>query len=156
MDDNKTIFDYIGQIMGTFGGIVLIFIAFVYGLGDMAKGYSSRFRLGGEGLSVNTLVQLFVMAVVLKCLEWLFLTPKFIKKMGLALRYVCFFAGCFIMIIVFCAVFKWFPMDYVGAWIGFIVSFVICTVISIGLSMARTKAENKKLEQALNRLNGED
>ena len=72
--------------------------------------------------------------------------------MGLILRNICFFGCIVIVMAVFAAVFVWFPIKEVKAWIGFGVSFFVCTAASIVISKLEEKAENKKMQQALHRL----
>lgn len=155
MDEKKTIFDYIGEIFATYGAIVLIFIVFDFALGSLAEGYSSFFVLGNKGLSLSTLVQLFVFAILLKMFEWLFLTPLIIKRMAMPLRFVFMFLCCLISIVVFSIFFGWFPLDNVPAWIGFGISFAVCTAFSILLTYVRTRAENRKMERALRKFKEE-
>ena len=156
MDDNKTVFSYLGQILATFGNIVIIFMVFTFALGKVAHGYSSFFVFENKAISIATLGQLLAVSALLKCFEWAFLTAKFIKKMAMALRYVLFFATAFVTIVVFSICFKWFPLDLAAAWIGFGVSFIICTGLSILFSTLRTRAEDRKMEQALRRFKAEE
>ena len=57
-----------------------------------------------------------------------------------------------IAIIVFVIVFGWFPIENAAAWVGFIVSFAVCTGVSALLMRLEENAENKKMQDALNRL----
>ena len=56
-----------------------------------------------------------------------------------------------IVIVLFVIIFKWFPLNDVKAWIGFLVSFAICSAVAVVISRAREKAENFKIDQALER-----
>ncbi len=151
MEENKTIFDYIGQFFATFGIIVTIFMALGIVIGEKAKPCSTLFYLSGDGLRLDTLVQLFVFSLILSFLEVLLLTDRFIKKMPMAARIICFFVTVTITIVGFVICFSWFPIDDEKSWIGFFVSFTVCTVIGVVISILKEKAENKKMEQALNR-----
>lgn len=155
MDYRKTIFDYIGEIFATYGAIVLIFIVFDFALGSFAEGYSSFFVLGSNGLSLATLVQLFVFAILLKVFEWVFLTPLIIKRMAMSFRFIFMFLCCLICIIVFSIFYGWFPLNNAAAWIGFFISFAVSTLFSILLTHVRTRAENRKMEQALRKIKEE-
>lgn len=151
MEENKTIFDYIGQFFATFGIIVTIFIVLGSAMGEEAKNISNLFSLGSEGLRLDTLLQLFVFALLLTFEEILFVTDRIIKKMPMAARILCFFVTVIITIVGFVICFAWFPIDDEKSWIGFLVSFTVCTVVAVGISLLKEKAENKKMEQALNR-----
>lgn len=65
MEQNKTIFSYIGQLFATYGVIVTIFIVFTGIIGDNAKNISTLYSLGNQGLSLATLVQLLALAGVI-------------------------------------------------------------------------------------------
>ena len=59
--------------------------------------------------------------------------------------------GIIVMIIAFVVAFDWFPVNKIEAWIGFFVSFGI--VISLGVTLLKEKAENRKMEEALKKIN---
>ena len=149
MEENKTIFNYISQIFATYGIIVAIFIVFSLVLGNAAKDYSSLFVLGSAGLSVKTLGQLLLLAVIISLGQIFFLTDRILKKMALLLRNILFFLLVMVVIIVFAVVFRWFPVTDGRAWIGFFTSFGVCTVISVVISRLEEQAENRKMEAAL-------
>lgn len=152
MEDRKTIFSYIGQLFATYGIIVVIFMIFSVTIGDRAKEHSSLFEMGKQGLTLGTLFQLLILAFIITVAQILFLTDKLIKNMNLIARNVCFFGCIVVAMIVFAVCFDWFPVTEVKAWIGFGVSFVICTALSIIISKLEENAENKKMEQALAKL----
>ena len=155
MEDRKTIFSYIGQLFATYGIIVSIFMIFSVTIGDMAKEHSTLFELGKQGLTVATLFQLIVLALIITVAQILFLTDKLIKSMNVIARNVCFF-GCIVAaMVVFAICFDWFPINEVRAWVGFGVSFVICTALSITISKLEERTENQKMEQALAKLQNE-
>ncbi len=151
MEENKTIFNYIGQFFATYGSIVSVFIIFGSSIGNLAKGHSSLFSMGNEGFSIGTLLELLLFAAIITVVQIVFLTDKWIKNMRLIIRNICFFGIIIVVMVVFSIVFVWFPINEVRAWGGFIISFLICTIISITISKLEEKAENRKMEQALNR-----
>ena len=63
-----------------------------------------------------------------------------------------FFATIMVAITVFAVIFGWFPLNNIAAWIGFIVSFAVCTAVSAVFMRLEERAENKKMQEALNRL----
>lgn len=151
MEDNKTFFNYISQVFATFGMIVLIFIILGIVVGEQIRMYSSLFEYGKGGLSMSTLVQLFVFAIIISAGQVLFLTDKWIKNMPIIWRNVCFFSVVIIVLTSFCIKFQWFPITDRKAWIGFIVSFLVCSAIGIIISRIKEKAENKKMAQILDK-----
>jgi hypothetical protein len=152
MDDNKNIFDYIKQLFTSFGIVVLLFIVINLIIGDDAGSVSSLFALGAKGLSTATLLQLLILVLIITAAQNIFLSDLVIKNMALVVRNILFFATIMAAITIFAVVFGWFPLNNVAAWIGFIVSFAVCTVISSIIMRLEENAENKKMQDALNRL----
>ena len=152
MDDNKNIFDYIKQLFTSFGIVVLLFIVINLIIGDEAGSISSLFALGAKGLSTATLLQLLILILIITAAQNIFLSDLVIKNMALVVRNILFFATIMAAITIFAVVFGWFPLNNVAAWIGFIVSFAVCTVISSVIMRLEENAENKKMQDALNRL----
>lgn len=68
---------------------------------------------------------------------------------------VLFLGTTIITIAIFAIFFEWFPVYDVKAWIGFVLSFMICTFVSVTISRLEEQAENKKMEQALKRIEKE-
>lgn len=155
MEDNKTIFSYIGQLFATYGIIIGIFLIFGAVIGEQASKYSTLFSLGSQGFKISTLLQLLILALIITAVQVIFLTDRLIKNMNLIIRNVLFFGSIVAVMVVFAIAFAWFPVGEVRAWIAFVISFLICTGISIAVTKLAEKAENKKMEQALNRFKGE-
>lgn len=153
IEEKKTVFDYLGQIFMLYGMTVCIFIAFSLTIGDYAKEASPLFSLGGEGLRFSTLLQLLGMATLITLIRNLFFTDILIKNMSVVKRAICMLIGIIVMIIAFVVAFDWFPVNKIEAWIGFFVSFGICFVISLGVTLLKEKAENRKMEEALKKIN---
>ena len=149
MEDRKTVFDYIEQLFTTYGIMVVIFIAFSVLIGNDAGRVSTLFALGSSGLSVSTLAQLLLLALLITILRNLFLSDLVIRDMSLILRNVLFFVSIMVVIAAFAVIFSWFPINEPLAWAGFLISFAVCTVISAIITRAGERAENKKMEEAL-------
>lgn len=156
MEQNKTIFSYIGQLFATYGVIVTIFIVFTCIIGDNAKNISTLYSLGNLGLSLATLVQLLALAGVITLAQVAFLTDCWIKSMNMIIRTVMFFVTICVGIVIFAVVFMWFPINNITAWISFAISFTVCTVISTFISKLKENAENQKMEQALAKIKRQD
>lgn len=152
MEDRKTVFEYISQLFTTFGIIVVIFIVINHFIGDEARSVSTLFSLGSGGLSSAMLVQLLLLAVIITVAQNVFLSDILIKNMALILRNILFFVTVMAAIAVFVILFGWFPINEAGAWIGFLVSFAVCTTVSAVFMRLEERAENKKMQEALNRL----
>ncbi len=151
MEDNKTIFNYIGQVFATYGIIIFIFIILGITTGDGASECSSLFEFGNQGFSIATLLQLFIFSTIVSVSQIAFHTDRWIKNMSLFFRNVLFFGVIVLTIVIFIIIFEWFPINSIKAWGSFILSFGTCTAIGVTFSILKEKAENKKMEQALNR-----
>lgn len=152
MEEKKTIYHFLGQLFFMYGIIVLIFVFLSYTVNEQAVQSSPLFALGKEGLTMDTLVQLFGFCVCLLLLRILFLTDVVIKNLQIAIRSLCFVVATVLVIILFVYLFSWFSMNDRNAWIGFFVSYTICTSVGILISLLKEKAENKKMEQGLKRI----
>ena len=152
MEDKKTIFNYISQLFAIYGIVIAIFVAINLIVGNEVGSVSTLFALGSTGLSTKTLIELFVLVVIVTIDDNVFHTDLLIKNMSLIVRNILFFAVILVTIIVFAVVFGWFPLDNVLSWIGFIVSFSVCAVFSAIHMRLEENAENKKMQEALNKL----
>ena len=110
------------------------------------------FTLGSSGLSSAMLIQLLLLAVIITAAQNVFLSDILIKNMALIVRNILFFVTVMIAIAVFVILFGWFPVNEAGAWIGFLISFAVCTTVSAVFMRLEERAENKKMQEALNKL----
>ncbi|MCM1388501.1 MAG: hypothetical protein NC231_14320 [Bacillus sp. (in: Bacteria)] len=152
MEERKTIFDYIGQILMIFGVTVCILNVFCVLFGEGAKEYSTIFALGKEGLAVSTMMQFLLVSVCTAALRFFFFTDTFIKKMTVPLRTVCMVTAEVAVIAVFIVSFGWFPVDMWQPWAMFILCFGICFIVSAAVTVIKTRLENQAMEKALARL----
>lgn len=152
MEDRKTIFEYIAQLFTTYGIMVVIFIVINHFIGDEARRVSSLFTIGSAGLSSAMLLELLLLAFIITAAQNIFLSDILIKDMALIVRNILFFVTIMVAIAVFVIIFGWFPINEAGAWIGFIISFAVCTAVSAVFMRLEERAENKKMQEALNRL----
>ena len=66
---------------------------------------------------------------------------------------LCYFLQKYLSVyVIFVILFDWFPIDDLSAWAGFALSFAACTAASVAISRLKEKTENKKMEQALGRM----
>lgn len=57
-----------------------------------------------------------------------------------------------LMIVIFVALFGWFPMDMWQPWVMFVLSFFVCFGVSVAFTALREKVENQKMETALSKI----
>lgn len=152
MEEKKTIFDYIRQLFSIFGIIVILHVVLDLLVGDKACEVSTLFSLGSAGLSNHTLIQLFFLALICTLAQNIFLTDTLIKNMPLPVRNILFFATMLISSIIFIILFGWFPVGQFITWLAFILCFCFCTVFSVVISRFEERAEDRKMQEALNKL----
>ncbi|MBQ4283602.1 MAG: DUF3021 family protein [Lachnospira sp.] len=153
---DNTMFDYLAQVFMVFGIAMMCLVVFSVVFGDAAKGYSTMFTLGKEGVSIETIVQYFLLIVVIITLRFLFFTDALIKKMSLTLRTVLMFTMTIVAIAAFIIMFGWFPATEWFAWVMFIVCFAVSAGISTFISALKEKADTQKMQQALERMKREN
>ncbi len=152
MEDRKTIFDYMGQILQVFGFSILLLTVFSILFGAAAQGYSTIFSLGEKGLAVSTMLEFLLASVGTVSLRFVFFTDTFIKNMTIILRTVSMVLSEILMITVLICSFGWFPGDEWLPWLMFFLSFGICFVLSVALTLFKERIENKRMQEALERL----
>lgn len=153
MDEKRTVFSYISQAFATYGAIVVIFIIFSMILDEGTGEFSTLFELGNKGLTLHTLMQLLLLAVVVTAAQVIFLTDVLFKNLPIVARNALFFAVILVAMVAFACMFGWFPINDPKAWLGFGVSFGLSMAVSIVISRAVEKAENKTLQAALEKYN---
>lgn len=156
MKKGANIFDYLGQIFMVFGYSVLTLNIFCLLFGESAKGFSTIFSLGGEGLGIATLLEFFLLCAVIVTLRFLLFTDGWIRNLSIPARTTLMFGLVILAIILFVILFGWFPVDYAPAWIGFFLCFGISAGVSTAIAAAKERLENKKMEEALERLKKEN
>lgn len=152
----NTVYDFLANIMIVWGISIIVLCVFVFLFGEKEREISSVFCMGKMGISLGTLMQFLLLASEVTALRWLFLSDKLIKQLSRLYRNLFMFGGIFIIVSVEAAIFKWFPMNQAKSWILFLLSFTICSTFSICISVATDKNENRKLQEALERLKRED
>lgn len=152
MEERKTIFDYIGQVFMIFGFTMLILVAFCLLFGESAKGYSTMFSFGKEGIGVETMLQFLLASIFTVTLRWLFFTDTLIKDMTVVFRAVGMVLSEVLVIVVLILIFGWFPADEWLPWVMFFLSFALCFAVSVTVTVFRERMENKRMEEALERL----
>ncbi len=153
MEEKKTVFYYIRQASATYGLIVLAFIIMSIVLGERTKGYADLFSMGNAGLSMPTLLELLLLAVIITLAQVIFLTDTWIMNMSMVIRNVLFFVSILIVIVFMIVAFNWFPVGDMTAWLGFIISYALSMIISSLVTRLKERAENSKMQEALDKYN---
>lgn len=155
MIKKSTIFDFLMQVMIIWGIAILSLCLVCLMFGELAQDYSTIFQMGRYSISIATLLQFLGFSVVIAGERWLFFTDKLIKGLSLGIRLVLMFVTVIISTGVFAGVFRWFPVNQTKPWVMFLVCFTVCTAVSVGVMMIKEKSDNRKMQDALERLKGE-
>lgn len=151
MRKKNTIFDFVGQIFIIFGFTIVCLNIFCVLFGEDAREYSTIFQLGSSGLSTGTMFQFLLESVFIVILREIFFTDKLIKRTSIGVRTAGMFLSVIVTIIVFVFLFNWFPVDMWLSWLCFFISFGISAGVSTAVSVLKERAENKKMDEALQR-----
>lgn len=156
MEERKTIFDYMAQVLIIFGMTICILNVFCLLFGEDAKEYSTMFSLGKEGLSIPVMMQFLLVSVCTVANRFLFFTETVIKKMTVPVRTICMLIVEVALIAVFIVTCGWFPVDMWLPWVMFLICFGICFVISVAVTGIKTRVENQRMKEALERLKNQE
>ncbi len=152
MQENQTgFFPFFTRFLVIFGvNVMIVAVVGVFG-GEASMPYSTMFKLGGVGITYETLLQLCIADLLIALLNDLFLSDKIFKNMIFILRMILMMLSIVMVMAIFIIKFKWFPADFVPGWIGFIAAFSICFLASVVVSVIKTKVDNKKYNELLER-----
>lgn len=152
MEEKRTVFDYLAQVLTVFGFAMLTLNVFCLVFGNSAKEFSTMFALGDRGIPAQIVFQFLGVSVLLVGVRFLFFTDIVIKKMPIWLRTVCMLTVIVIIIAAFVIAFDWFPANMWQPWAMFLVCFILSFLGSYFVMMVREKVENDRMDEALQRL----
>lgn len=156
MEDRKTIFDYLTQMMVVFGVSMLILNVFCLAFGDSAQNFSAMFALGNQGVPAEIAFEFLGISALITGIRFLFFTDIWIKKMPVWARTVCMSVCVITVIAVFIVWFGWFPIDMWQPWAMFLICFGVSFAASFLVMVIKERVENRKMEEALKRLKGKE
>lgn len=142
-------FNFATQMLTIFAVSILILAISSYLFGEEAQKISSIYSFGGNGLSIDTIFQFFLASFTLTLLSSVFFSDILFKKMRMLWRTILMLISTVGVIVLFIIVFKWFPVDSIEPWIGFIISFGLCFGISCAVIIIKTKLESSKFDRML-------
>ena len=152
MEEKKTIFDYLAQVMIIFGFTMLVLNIFCLIFGNAAKDISAIFELGDQGIPVEISLQFLCVSALVTGGRFVFFTDVIIRKMSIWLRTICMLTFVVMIIAVFVIIFDWFPVNMWQSWAMFFVCFGLSFLGSCLVVTVKEKVENKRMEEALRRL----
>ncbi len=151
MEKKGTIFDYLSQVLIVFGFAMLMLNIFCLLFGDSARGFSGLFELGSKGVPAGIAFQFLCVSALIVGIRIVFFTDILIKKMSSRLRTLCMLTAVVTVIAAFVRGFDWFPTDMWQPWAMFFVCFGLSFLGSFGVMSLKERAENRRMEEALQR-----
>jgi len=152
MEEKKTIFGYLAEVMIIFGFSMLVMDILCLIFGDSAKEISAMFELGNQGIPVKISFQFLCISVLNVGIRSVFFTDLLIKKMPLCLRTIGMLVSIIIIIAFFIIIFDWFPANMWQPWVMFFLCFGVSFLGSFFVMLVKEKMENRRMEEALQRL----
>lgn len=152
MEEKKTIFDYLSQVLSCFGFSMLCMIVIIHFFGDSVQDYSSFFLMGARGIPVETGLQLFIMSLLIILYKSIIFSGFIFKEMGFLLRAALLVVMSLVTLAVFALLFGWFPINDWKPWIYCFTSFIVCFIVSVLLTLLKRKVENKRLAEGLSKI----
>lgn len=152
MEEKRGILDYLAQVLLIFGFAMVMINLFCLAFGASAKGFSTMFALGSEGIPVEVVFQFLAVSVLIVVLRFVFFTDTLIRSMAIWLRTICMLTGIVGIIAVFIITFHWFPVRMWQPWGMFLICFGISVLGSYFLMALKEKEENRQMKKALEQL----
>ena len=152
MEEKRTIFSYLSQVLVIFGFTMLCMAVFTHLFGESARGISALYRLGSKGSPLEIMLEFFVLSIIVVLLQYVFFTDVLFKKLTAGRRALGMVACILASVCVFIFLFGWFPADMWQPWVLFLLFFAICFFVSTGISAWKTKLENRKLQEGLEKM----
>jgi hypothetical protein len=150
MDNKKnivyTLFQYITSIFGT--SLIVMSIT-GWALINSSHELAEPLIFGSEGLSYQSIFQIFTWSCILATLITILTGDIFFKKIMYLWRSVVLFLLGATTTIIYAIVFRWFPLDDWMAWTGFLVFFTAGFCISLTIMLVLTKRSDKRYEKLL-------
>lgn len=152
MQNKKTIFDFFAQGFCLFGVMITVIGGICVSVGDRAQVISSMFSLGSKGLSIEIMLQLFIISLLITGARFIYFNEVIVKRTSIAVRTAMLLLTVIGIIIIFICAFGWFPIDMWQPWLLFLGGFGILFLLETAIAYLKEKADNKNMEEALRKL----
>ena len=141
------IFMQITIITFAYAIIVISLTGWFFGEGALER--SELFALGSAGLPFQSIMQIFILSVIIGLISAMLISDIIFKKTMLLWRYIFIWFSCLVASGIFAAVFRWLPLNLWGAWIMFILGLTIFFIIGASGMALKTKLEEKRYNKLL-------
>ena len=117
--------------------------------GEEAQERSELFALGNAGLSFQSIMQIFILSVIIGLISAMLISDIIFKKAMLLWRYIFIWFSCLVASGIFAAVFRWLPLDFLEGWVGFIICHTVLFLIGAFGFVIKAKIEEKRYNKLL-------
>jgi len=150
MDEKKSIFSMICQYtLETFALSVIAVSISGWLTGDLVSVNEGLLRLGSEGLSFQSIAQLFAYSFTISIQIILLTTDILFKQAMLLWRVVLLLFLGTATSVAFAIIFRWIPLDLWEAWVGFLAFFIAGFGGGLVFMIVKTKIKDKHYEKLL-------
>ena len=149
MEKKVTIFSFLAEALVIFSvGIIFITLCTFF-IGSDAQDSSSLFTQSSKGVSNTTILQFLLFSMIIEFLNKFWYSERLAAKMMVLLRTILLLLSIVVVVAIFSALFGWFMINNIHAWIGFLIIFAIFFAMSVFIMVIKTNMENKKVEEGL-------
>ena len=147
----KTVCYFARQIFSAFGSGIAASAIVCHFVGNMAEDVTPLFSLGSKGLPLSTMLQLFLLTIVLTFIQEAFMTDRWIKDMSILKRKLCFFFLVMVVILGSVYIWEWFPRDHTKALLAYSITYAVFLGMVTLVTRIKEVTENNNLQEALER-----
>lgn len=149
MEERKNIFDFMGHVFMQFGISMILLCVICRLFGEDAKEISTMFRMGREGIGLDTMCQFFLITVLITLTRTAFFTDVLLKNASVVVRTAGMLCSVVVLVAVFSVIFGWFPVNMWEPWAMFFLCLCVCFAVSMGVVYCKERLENRRMEEAL-------
>ena len=149
MEKKVTIFSFLAEALVIFSVSIIFITLCTFFIGSDAQDSSSLFKLNSNGVSNTTILQFLLFSMILESLNKFWYSEKLAAKMMVLLRTILLLLSIVVVVAIFSALFGWFMINNIHAWIGFLIIFAFFFAMSVFIMVIKTNMENKKVEEGL-------
>ena len=133
----------------TFAYAIIVISITGWFFGEEAQERSALFALGNAGLSFQSIMQIFILTVIIGLISAMLISDIIFKKTMLLWRYIFIWFSCLVASGIFAVVFRWLPLDLMEGWIIFIIFHTVFFFVgAFGLAL-KAKLEEKRYNKLL-------
>jgi len=150
MDEQRSIikeFFRLTSMSFTIAILAMSLIGWIFG--DTAQEASAAFQLGADGLPLQTIFGVLLLAALNSAISVFITTAKIFDKLMLLWKMIITMFSCLMASSIMVAALRWIQRDSLEAWLWFIISFVASFTIVATIMVVKIKLEEKKYNNLL-------